>query len=1307
MAENTTTLIKFLGEEGTQALIDNTKALLSNKVDKIEGKSLSTNDYTTEEKEKLTSIEEGAQVNVTPDFDQSDPSSDDYIKNRTHWMEYEPEELLSSVTVDIDEYGNGYYETDIVLVEGEKYVVEFDDKSYVCTAKTFVPPDSNDTITYIGNNVFIDGTNSNDYPFILGNANVTEMEGRMMVAMIDMSTGELLTSISFTFSLGHFAIKEIHKLDPRYIDSPDWDAKEGETGHVLNRTHYRELEEVFPETVLEVVDGGVSLETKFNFEEGKTYIVNWNSVEYECQTSIYEEDGIKMLYIGDMLMVNPPFAIADIPDSQVTESTPLSMIQVGDGSTTLTLSIYCEGAFKKLDNDFLNLDWLPVMLDVDEMIISDVEITGSASNVQAIEGFTSEYFIVGTTYNIYLSGIKTTCEVKVMNSDDGDLYYLGNAAAINESFENTGEMFVIAYSDLLGTNAILKSFTDDTITLSIGKPTKVPNKLPNEFLDLDWYASDILVEGEEILPETELTSARDYITSKLTETLIPNQLYIIYINNDSYECLSFDEKLEYDPSGNIDAVGIGNMFMVNPEISNTGNEPFGIFYAANDGTVFSYPSFKEGDTVRIYKATYEPNKLPNKYLDLAWLPVMLPSEELFYEKTTGSGGMSNATNFDWSLLEVNESVVVYYNDERYETKVYIAEGIKYIGSLTYNSDELSEPFVIKNLNGTALFKTRDSNTTLKVYKLSTENLIPNKIPTEFLPDDIGGDVAFYVTVTANEDDTYSADKTFDELMEAYNDGKLIYCNIIFADLPFCVPMTIDTSLAGVFGFCGSLETFAFTIIITEENVNVTQIILPMMSDIPVVSTSFDKNNNTSAIANSVVAEKFEEVDEKLNTIPTTTSALTNDSGFITNAVSDLTNYYLKSETYSQEEINAKLSSIPKFAISVVTTLPTTDISETTVYLVASGEETDNLYTEYIYVNGKWEILGRQRLNLEKDWNQNDDTSSEYIKNRTHYVEKVEGEVLPETTLALTDGQAILNDLVLVIGETYVVNWNGTEYECVAEEYVESDVATGVSIGNISAMTGTNPTDEPFAMVYVYPELQAELGVKGLLVALDEIASVTISVTGAIENIHKLDNKYLDLDWFPTKTDEELEILPETTVDTESSISSINVAELTDYNVLILYIDGERIEHMFNINNMGSWFVGNNSLRDSELPNTGESYCIQLAPGIMCYFNDENEHTVSIKTYGVNKLPENYMPDSLSEIVIRNSDGQLFTITGGTGSLNVNYAGKNWLPISERSFVPLTSGKSGKILAVDTDGVTPAWVDPPFTQVQMITWEADD
>lgn len=87
-----------------------------------------------------------------------------------------------------------------------------------------------------------------------------------------------------------------------------------------------------------------------------------------------------------------------------------------------------------------------------------------------------------------------------------------------------------------------------------------------------------------------------------------------------------------------------------------------------------------------------------------------------------------------------------------------------------------------------------------------------------------------------------------------------------------------------------------------------------------------------------------------------------------NIKNGLVNYYTKSETYSQEEVNQMISAIPKFAIEVVDVLPTESISATTIYLLITGEESQNLYTEYIYVNNIWEKLGTQELDLTDYYN---------------------------------------------------------------------------------------------------------------------------------------------------------------------------------------------------------------------------------------------------------------------------------------------------------------------------------------------------
>lgn len=82
-----------------------------------------------------------------------------------------------------------------------------------------------------------------------------------------------------------------------------------------------------------------------------------------------------------------------------------------------------------------------------------------------------------------------------------------------------------------------------------------------------------------------------------------------------------------------------------------------------------------------------------------------------------------------------------------------------------------------------------------------------------------------------------------------------------------------------------------------------------------------------------------------------------------NSIAPLTSHQSLANYYTKGEVNSQISSIPKFAIAVVTDLPTGNISETTIYLKKTGSDTQNLYTEYIYVNSKWEQLGTQKLDL--------------------------------------------------------------------------------------------------------------------------------------------------------------------------------------------------------------------------------------------------------------------------------------------------------------------------------------------------------
>lgn len=98
-------------------------------------------------------------------------------------------------------------------------------------------------------------------------------------------------------------------------------------------------------------------------------------------------------------------------------------------------------------------------------------------------------------------------------------------------------------------------------------------------------------------------------------------------------------------------------------------------------------------------------------------------------------------------------------------------------------------------------------------------------------------------------------------------------------------------------------------------------------------------------------------------LPTKVSDLTNDTGFITNTVNNLTQYYTKAETYTQSEVNSLINSITTLTLQVVTTLPTSNISTTTIYLKSITGEDNNNFEEWIYVNNKWELIGTTKVDL--------------------------------------------------------------------------------------------------------------------------------------------------------------------------------------------------------------------------------------------------------------------------------------------------------------------------------------------------------
>lgn len=140
-----------------------------------------------------------------------------------------------------------------------------------------------------------------------------------------------------------------------------------------------------------------------------------------------------------------------------------------------------------------------------------------------------------------------------------------------------------------------------------------------------------------------------------------------------------------------------------------------------------------------------------------------------------------------------------------------------------------------------------------------------------------------------------------------------------------------------------------------------------------------------------------------------------------------------------------------------------------------------------------------------DWNQNDATASDYIKNRPFYTgDSVQTVLVEESTVSFTHTSAnmyygaISTTIELAAGETYEVSWDGAVYECVCESVSGFPV-----IGNKSIIGAGADTGEPFVISPLADNHGTEI------YTLDTSASHTISIsTFASAEVVKIPDKYI-------------------------------------------------------------------------------------------------------------------------------------------------------------------------------------------------------
>lgn len=135
----------------------------------------------------------------------------------------------------------------------------------------------------------------------------------------------------------------------------------------------------------------------------------------------------------------------------------------------------------------------------------------------------------------------------------------------------------------------------------------------------------------------------------------------------------------------------------------------------------------------------------------------------------------------------------------------------------------------------------------------------------------------------------------------------------------------------------------------------------------------EEKNKLAGLSNYDDTEIKNRINEVENSIPDV-------SNFITNTVDNLVNYYTKTQTYTKEEVNSLINNISSFNALIVETLPTQNISSTTIYLIPKTDsENDDYYDEYLYINNAWEMIGNTKIDLSNYYTKSE-SDAKYVAN---------------------------------------------------------------------------------------------------------------------------------------------------------------------------------------------------------------------------------------------------------------------------------------------------------------------------------------
>lgn len=272
-----------------------------------------------------------------------------------------------------------------------------------------------------------------------------------------------------------------------------------------------------------------------------------------------------------------------------------------------------------------------------------------------------------------------------------------------------------------------------------------------------------------------------------------------------------------------------------------------------------------------------------------------------------------------------------------------------------------------------------------------------------------------------------------------------------------------------------------------------------------------------------------------------------------------------------------------------------------------------------------------------DWNTNDESDPSYIKNRPFYSNGIVEEIIADNVSLEFEswggegvyGAYIQYPLELVEGNTYIIEFDGVTYECVAQQTAYDYVAIGNAY---KADAGEWHNNEPF---FIYNEVYGVIDVTAY--DIDVNSTHTISITERKEDITTIPMKYIK-DMYGEIDEENAILLDSEIVQIESINEEYGYGEYR-LSQNIELIQGETYTVDFNgtiykciaMYSEGAFFLGNGSIVNAS-EDTGEPFLLIAIPElneIIVLIPTVGTYTVSISGLKrtIKKVPDKYLKNS--------------------------------------------------------------------------------